>query len=411
MQPSNPTPVWKQWAVLRLLPVALLAELATVALNFFAVPAYLREALGLPERVVGIVIAAYLVSEALFKSLVGHYADRFGRKRFLVMGPFIWFVTPLLTVMIPTNWGNGIVAAIVLLRVLDGLAAAMVWTSAYAMMGDATTDHQRSQGMSLLNLCFMVGLALGFLAGGEANATFNSYSAAFVTASVLFCLTLVLVLTTVPDDRAPRDGHEEEHRLRDILMCFRQVPFTLTVGFVTFFGVGLPAPIVMFFAKDVYGVPVNEFGRTLVLPAGVLMGMLSLPMGTLGEKIGHARAVRLGLWLCAVGLWMVSVGNWVEGLSGLAAAALAGGAVGIGFLLALPAWYAFVSRINPARSGLYIGAVMAVQGVGAILGTLIGSRLYESNPFHPVIGAAVAVTAGFVLSHFAASRSPDATPG
>jgi len=411
MQPSNLTPVWKQWAVLRLLPVALLAELATVALNFFAVPAYLREALGLPERVVGIVIAAYLVSEALFKGVVGHYADRFGRKRFLLMGPMIWFVTPLLTVMIPAGWGNGVVVAIVLLRVLDGLAAAMVWTSAYAMMGDATTDSQRSQGMSLLNLCFMAGLALGFLAGGEANAAFDSYSAAFVAASVLFGLTAVLIVATVPDDRARGEGHDEEHRLRDILMCFRQVPLTLTVGFITFFGVGLPAPIVMFFAQDVYGVPVNEFGRTLVLPAGFLMGMLSLPMGTLGERIGHARAVRLGLWLCAVGLWMVSAGNWLEWTRSLATTALAAGTVGVGFLLALPAWYAFVSRINPARSGLYIGAVMAVQGFGAILGTLVGSRLYENNPFYPGIGAAIAITVGFILSHFAARRSPDASPG
>lgn len=411
MQSSNLTPVWRQWAVLRLLPVALLAELATVALNFFAVPAYLREDLGLPERVVGIVIAAYLVSEALLKGVVGHYADRFGRKRFLVIGPLIWFVTPLLTVMIPAGWGNGVVVAVVLLRVVDGLAAAMVWTSAYAMMGDATCENQRSQGMSLLNLCFMTGLALGFLAGGEANAAFDSYSAAFVAASTLFGLTAILVVATVPDDHMRRDGHEEEHRLRDILLCFRQVPLTLTVGFITFFGVGLPAPIVMFFAQDVYGVPVNEFGRTLVLPAGFLMGALSLPMGTLGERIGHARAVRLGLWFCAVGLWMISAGNWIEWTRSLAMTALAAGTVGIGFLLALPAWYAFVSRINPARSGLYIGAVMAVQGIGAILGTLVGSRLYENNPFYPGIGAAIAISIGFVLAHFAARRSPDANPG
>lgn len=411
MQPGNSTPVWKQWAVVRLLPVALLAELATVALNFFAVPAYLREALGLPERIVGVVIAAYLVSEALFKGVVGHYADRFGRKRFLLIGPLIWFVTPLLTVLIPSTWGTGVVVAVVFLRVLDGLAAAMVWTSAYAMMGDSTSDTQRSQGMSLLNLCFMAGLALGFLAGGEANAAFNSYSAAFIAASVLFGLTALLVVATVPDDRGLGDGHEEEYHLRDIVLCFQRVPLTMTLGFITFFGVGLPAPVVMFFAQDVYGVPVNEFGRTLVLPAGFLMGLLSLPMGTVGERIGHARAVRLGLWLCAVGLWMISAGNWLEWARSLATTALAAGAVGIGFLLSLPAWYAFVSQINPARSGLYIGAVMAVQGFGAILGTLIGSRLYESNPFYPGIGAAIAVSVGFILSHFAARRSSDANPG
>ena len=411
MQPSNLSPVWKQWAVLRLLPVVLLAELGTVALNFFAVPAYLREALGLPERVVGIVIAAYLVSEALFKGVVGHYADRLGRKRFLVMGPLIWFVTPLLTLMIPSSWGNGVVVAVVFLRVLDGLAAAMVWTAAYAMMGDATTDNQRSQGMSLLNLCFMAGLALGFLAGGEANAAFNSYSAAFVAASVLFGLTVVLVLSTLPDDRAHGDGHEEEHRFRDILLCFRHVPLTLTVGFITFLGVGMPAPIVMFFAQDVYGVPVNEFGRTLVLPAGFVMAMLSLPMGTLGARIGHERAVRFGLWLCAVGLWTISSGNWLEWARSLATTAVAVGMIGMGFLLALPAWYAFVSRINPARSGLYIGAVMAVQGFGAILGTLIGSRLYENSPFYPGIGAAIAVSVGFILSQFAARRASGANSG
>ncbi len=395
---TTQVPIWKQKAVLRLLPITFLAELGTVALNFFAVPAYLREDLHFSERYIGIVLAVYLVSEALFKGVVGHYADRFGRKRFLLIGPMIWTITPLLTMAIPDTWGQGLFVAILLLRIADGLAAAMVWTSAYAMMGDATSEEQRSQGMSLLNFCFMAGLALGFVLGGEANALANSYKASFAAAAGLFFLCVLLTSFTIHDDRPLGSTAEEEHRLSDVWRCLREIPMVFILGFITFVAIGLPAPVLMFFAQDIYGVDVNAFGRTLALPAAAMLAVLSLPMGMAGEKIGHRRAVDLGLLLCLVGLAVIGAGKWSDAIRHFAFVIPAAALVGIGFLLALPAWYAMVSRIDERRSGLYLGGVMAVQGFGAILGTLVGARLYESDPFGPGIGSALCLLVALVLA-------------
>jgi DHA1 family multidrug resistance protein-like MFS transporter len=382
-----------------LLPITFLVELGTVALNFFAVPAYLREDLEFSERYVGLVLAAYLISESLFKSVVGHYADRFGRRRFLLYGPLIWSATPILTMAIPASWGSGLLVAILMLRIADGLAAAMVWTSAYAMMGDATSDAQRSQGMSLLNVCFMAGLALGFVVGGEANALANSYKASFGVASCLFLLASGLTLLTIRAERGP-DGAlaEEDHRFGDIFACFRKVPMVFILGFITFLAIGLPAPVLMFFAKDIYHVDVNAFGRTLAMPAAAMLAVLSLPMGSAAERIGHRRAVDLGLLACLVGLVVIGAGKWSETIRHFAFVIPAAALVGIGFLLALPAWYAIVSRIDPKRSGLYLGSVMAVQGFGAIIGTLLGARLYESDPFAPGLGAAACLLVALVLA-------------
>lgn len=92
--------------------------------------------------------------------------------------------------------------------------------------------------------------------------------------------------------------------------------------------------------------------------------------------------------------------------------ALAGIPAGLGFLLTIPAWYASVSDLNPEKRGANLGAVMAAQGVGMIIGAPIGAFLYERlrtvgeqiglgrdfGHYAPFGACAIAVTFGWLLS-------------
>lgn len=394
--------VWKRPAVFRLLLIALAAELGFAVLNVSVMPVFL-ESRGMSGKVIAAVLGVFLLSEALLKGVAGHYADKLGKRLFLVLAPSLMVVTPILTLAVPDGAAYA-VAAFLGLRIIDGLAAAMLWPALYAAVGEAVEVGEKAQGMSLLNVCFMIGLATGPLVGGFLNDRIGSFHPSFYLASTLFAGTaLVAVLFAKKDSRSHRlaQGEElEEHGLKDLWKCARSIPTVLALAVVVFFGAGIIAPVIKLMASRLYGLTETEFGL-LLLPAALAMAVLGIPLGRWAEKIGSSKAVRLGLLFSAVGMWCVATGAWFEIARGLAVLGVAGALVGVGFLVAVPAWQAFVSHINPKKSGSYLGAVMTAQGLGAILGVSVGGALYDVDTYLPVIACAVVLSISAVISPIA----------
>ena len=81
----------------------------------------------------------------------------------------------------------------------------------------------------------------------------------------------------------------------------------------------------------------------------------------------------------------------------------------VSFVLTFAAWMAELSEIDPERRGVMLGAAGTAQGVGSILGALLGGFLYEHVPLTlgeitvpahrtPFIGCALMLTLGAALS-------------
>src|SRR5579884_4039189 len=99
--PTPITPLWKKHLVRRLLLVALCAEIGYAVLNISTMPVFLVETRHLGEASVGLVLTAFLLSEAALKGPMGHLADKYGRKRLMTVGPLFTIFTPLLTFLVP----------------------------------------------------------------------------------------------------------------------------------------------------------------------------------------------------------------------------------------------------------------------------------------------------------------------
>jgi len=122
-------------AVLAIAAVAALAELSYAVLNVSAMPVYLRDSMQYPTVWVALVSVAFLLCEGVAKGPFGILGDRVGRKNLIIAGPIISMVTALLTLLVhPSQW-----YFFMLLRVLDGLGAAALWTSALAMIADVVS--------------------------------------------------------------------------------------------------------------------------------------------------------------------------------------------------------------------------------------------------------------------------------
>ncbi len=372
----------------KLLLIALCAEIGYAVLNIATMPVYLAgvpeghswipNGRGLGEAIIGYVLVAFLLSEAVFKSPMGHLADRYGPKRLMLIGPCITVCTALLTLAVPHGAGAWEVIALILLRVLDGIGAAMLWPAAFSAVGDAVEDGERQQAMSMLNICYMLGIALAFPIEGVVNDLAHVRWAGLILAAVLFAFAALAVWKFIPSDTSHPLAHTEhsEIGIRDFLESMRQIPQYLTLAVITFAGIGFPMAIFKIFPIQEFGYSETQVGA-LIFPGAVVMAAASVPMSKFGERIGRIRAVHIGMALCACGLWAIASGAFVPALRQPWILAVGAVPVGIGFLLAIPAWMASVSDINPARRGVNLGAIMTAQGVGAIIGAPIGSTLYE----------------------------------
>jgi DHA1 family multidrug resistance protein-like MFS transporter len=387
-------------ALLALVALAGVAELAYAVVNFSAMPPYLRFDLGLGAWV-GAVGAAFLLAETALKSPLGLLSDRFGRKRLLLVGPLISMVTAPLTVLVHHPLG------LMLLRALDGVGAAALWPTIFAAVADVVEEKDRSTAMSLLNVTYLIGVAMGPLLGGLVNDLTGSRTASFYLASLLFVLATVVCLVGVP----ARFPHHAKHHtdaqpphisLREMWESAKMVPDTLLLGFISFFGIGMVMLLVKLYAMEVLHLSESAYGL-LLLPPAVVFALASVPAGRVGDLWGKERAMRLGVGLAMAGMWFIPfVHNyWVLLICGCI--------VGLGYILAIPAWMALVSEVGGSRRGAVMGAVFTAQGVGAMLGAPLGAYLYDKVPIRigqwvmpshitPFLGTALALTLSFILT-------------
>lgn len=402
--------IWRRPQVMRLLVIALLAEIAYALVNLSAMPVYLKFDRGLPESVIGIVVVAFLLSEAVFKSPMGHLADVVGRKRMIVLGPVITVCTSLATLLVPSSWGGGVVLAMIALRMLDGLGAAMIWPATFAQMGDTVEDSARHKAMSLLNTCYLLGVALAIWLGGVVNDLSGTRSASFYLAAILFAAVAVLAYVSLPSGRMRREARKVERaqaeaNLAELADAARRIPAYILLASVTFAGVGFPMAIIKIFAEEQFRLSESAFGF-LVLPGVGAMAILSVPMASWSERIGRARAVHLGLGMCFFGIAFIWLGAIVPPLRGAWAMALGAIPVAIGFLMAIPAWFASIADLTVERRAASLGAIMTAQGVGAIIGAPLGSMFYQTmqvfgadfGRYSPFLGCAVCLGIGWALS-------------
>lgn len=377
------------------------AELGYVTLNISAMPVYLRDGLGLGESTVTAVGSMFLLTEAVFRAPMGMLSDRIGRHRLITLGPLLTVFTALLTLVVHHPlW-------FLLLRALDGLGAAMLWPAAYAAIGDTVPPERRAWAMSFFNMTYMGGVALGPLAGGLANDLTGTKQASFYLVAILFLGATLIALRYYPTDGRTGSKAEDPHTefsFRAFLSAVRLVPGHLLLGFTVFFGIGLVMLLVKLYAMDEFKVSETVFGLGLVFPA-LLIGLLSVPLGRLTDRIGRIASIRWGLAGGALALWLV-----VAPPTPLLTLAVLGAGIGaLSFVLTFAAWMAELSEVYPERRGVVLGAAGTAQGVGSIVGALLGGYLYEhvaltlgaftiSSHKVPFLACAGMLTLGTVLS-------------
>jgi EmrB/QacA subfamily drug resistance transporter len=435
MTEKNPR---RWWALIAMVPASLVVGIDSTVLSL-ALPT-LSTSLHASTSELQWFISAYMLVFAAAMIPAGMLADRYGRKRILLLALVVLGAGSLACAYSTTS-GQFLAA-----RVLLALGAALVIPGAIGALPALFSEEERPKAVATIMAASMVGQPIGPLLGGWLLTTYWWGSVFIINVPVvLFAITAVAAF--VPESRSERRPRFDlpgialssgglalviygviqagesswgdatalatlaagavvlllfivwERRVRDPLVdlrLFRSPGFswgTALTTLVSFAMMGLMFSIPLYF-QEVLGYTAFGNGlRQLPLIAGLLVGALSATRvaGKLGAKV----AVAIGFAILAAGLTM---GAFTDPADGSGYAMLWLTITGLGLGVCLPtAMDAALGSLSPEHGGVGSAIIQSVRMVGGAFGAaILGSVLNAGYRGQLELGALPAQAAAAV---------------
>ncbi|MBH1591541.1 MFS transporter [Stenotrophomonas maltophilia] len=389
------------------LPALVLAALiGTMAMmSFVAVIGPVVRLLGLSEWHAGLSVTAAGVLWMLAARRWGQLSDRIGRKRVLLlaMGAYTgvylalaMFIDVALQVTPPV-----VVSVLVLVgaRGLIGLFYAAVPPTAAALLADQAPAGQRTQFLARLGSANALGMVLGPAAAGW--LAYTHLSLALYVAALLPLLALALLAWRLPST-APAAAASSARRT-PLRRLDRRLRLPQLAAFLAMVSVTIAQVTVGFFAIDRLGLAAAEGARMAgIALTAVGVGLILAQALVMKLEVPPRRWIVLGALIAGIGF--ASVAAVQQSWQLPAAYALA--AFGLGFVF--PAFQALAADAGQAHEqGAAAGTVAAAQGLGMVVGPMLGTLLYRGGPSLPYLLVGVLLLLLCVLA--ATHRMKEAT--
>ena len=195
----NTLSVTRRWIALSILCLSLLLAVVDNTIVNVALPTLNRE-LGAGTTELQWIVDAYtLVFSALLLTM-GHFGDRFGRKRALQLGLLLFAGTSGLAALATTS--GQLIGA----RALMGIGAALIFPATLAILVNIFTDpKERAAAIGIWTAMVGVAVAIGPIAGGLLLEHFWWGSLFLVNIPLAF-IAIALGAFLLPDSRDPQVG-------------------------------------------------------------------------------------------------------------------------------------------------------------------------------------------------------------
>ena len=189
----------RRWAALAVLSASLLVVTMDMTILNIALPEIAAELQPTSEQQLWIIDIYSLVLAGLLVSWAA-IADRWGRKRMLMLGYLIFAVASLLILL--ANSAEGVIA----IRAFLGIGGAMIMPTTLSLIRVIFTDaKERATALGIWAAVSGLGAAVGPLVGGFLLEHF-SWHAAFLVNVPLMMVAVIAGLIFLPESRVPNPG-------------------------------------------------------------------------------------------------------------------------------------------------------------------------------------------------------------
>lgn len=250
---------------------------------------------------IGIVVAAFPLSQLIGLPFMGALSDRYGRKPLLLISQVATCIG-----FIMLGMANSL-TMIILSRVVDGIFGANLST-AQAALSDITDDQNRAQALGLTGAAFGLGfiigpvMSIGILEVSDSFAMPAFVAAAYSLVSIL--LTLFMFKETLPPEKRQTKEHKPLSAL--YLLRYPQVGTLLVIMLaqqIVFFGF---ESLLGLFTLSRLGL-LGQGNAVIFIVVGVtLVTVQARFIGQWSRRFGEQRLLHGALALLAAGLLMLA---------------------------------------------------------------------------------------------------------
>lgn len=326
---------------------------------------FLKETLGIPVYIVGIVFTLGSIVSIIFSLVGGGLSDVIGRKRVLLTGSLLSGI--LFFTMAMLFRFNAPSFLIVTIFIFTSIGGSLIFPSANALVADVTSESERINGYVVYRIMANLGWAIGPLSGSIIFVHGIFWIFILVTASSV--AQGLIVLFMVKDrwrERRIREGLKERKRIS--FFVYDRLLFIFTAGtfFVTLvssqFSVTLPV-----YAGLKVGLDTSLIGYIYAVN-GVVVVVGQYPMTNLMKKYPEILSMTLGAVAYSIGYLLVGFSGTVWDL--MADMVI----ITLGENLVSPVMNSIVSKIAPQEKlARYLGFLGMVNSSGRALGPSVGA--------------------------------------
>jgi len=317
------------------------------------------------------------VAATLLSPLGGAFSDARGERAALIGGLALFCAGAVVCALAPSFWP--FLAGYALI----GLATALFMPAVQAYASNRSDYSQRGRVLGFLELSWALAAMVGVAGLALLVELRGTWGPAFAVLGAVGALMLALTLTLdhgrgrLERERRERGGEGREGLLAGMGAALRAPSVAATLAFVT---LQMCAVELIFVAYAAW--LEGDFGAS-TRQLGLVFGLVGLAElgGSLGatlftDRVGKRRAVLLGF--SATGLLMLllpsSAGNW-----GLFLVLFL--LFGLCFEFAIVSVFPLVSGLGAGARGTVLALAVAASGLGRIVGSLAGPRLFAGVGF------------------------------
>ncbi|MFQ5509271.1 MAG: MFS transporter [Leptospirillia bacterium] len=333
---------------------------------------YAHTLVGATPALLGFALGVYGLTQALLQVPFGMVSDRIGRKPVITAGLLLFVAGSLLCAEAGTIW------EMVVGRALQGSGA--VAAAIVAMMGDLTSEENRTKAMAMVGGGIAMAFAVSMVAGPLIAAAWGVNSL-FKLVATFAALSIVLLWVAVPTPEVVRHHRDMELTGSDLsrvladgnLMRLNIGVFVLHMALTAIF---VAVPLML--ARSL---PTADLWK-VYLPVILVSFAIMVPSTIMAEARGKIRQVVL------IGIGVVAISQVVLlAVSDSTAGVIAGLVVFfIGFNMLEPVMPSLVTKFSPAGArGTGSGVFNTFQFMGPFVGGSVGGMLYDISP-HALFG-------------------------
>ncbi len=356
---------------------------------------------------VGLITAAFPLTQFLFSSYLGSLSDKIGRRP-LILGGIAGFSISTFIFSL-----GGSIVLLYISRLMAGIFTAGFVTASGAYIADKTSKERRGKNMALLSSVAGLGAVAGPLLGtlfSKVSMKFNlpflqftldKFSSPFVISSVLTLVVFALYTFLLPESLNAPDkmtaqivAKAKARLLPNWSSLSRTFLLLLTLSFISQLALSMFEGTFALHSQRLFSFGPQQMSLVFII-CGSLMGLLQLgPVGWLIETKGENVLLPFGFLFLGIGIFMLTTSKQM----GLILIYVS--FISMGMAILTPSLASLITKDSEKEYGAALGIFSSINSLGQVAGVVLGGiiMIWFDHLAYWIVAAILLVVAYLVFS-------------